>query len=207
MANFMHIIVSGADGSGKTTTTRILALYFSRYGYVCVHWFRGSHLFVSVLARFLHRFRSFHGSCNPYYRVCVPEGLRRVWVFLEFVSVLPHLFARFLLGRVCKVVVCDRGLLDFLVWLVATLDSPWILNTLIGKFLLALVSRENIVYLYADVGTLAGRADVPREFIVRELTVYSVLARYFAKCFIDTGRNGPVRVVAEVIRCLEKQMH
>jgi hypothetical protein len=111
-----------------------------------------------------------------------------------------------LLWRVCKVVVFDRGLLDFVVWLVATLDSPWILNTLIGRFLIRLVSRENIVYLYADVGILAGRADVPRGFIVRELTVYSVLARYFARCFIDTGRNGPVRVVAEVVRCLEKQM-
>jgi hypothetical protein len=200
-----NAIISGADGSGKTTATKLLLLYFSRYGNVCVHWFRGSHLFVSVLARFLHRFGSFRGSCNPYYRICVPKRLRRVWVFLEFVSILPHLFARFLLVRVCKVVVCDRGLLDFIVWLVATLEAPWILNTLIGKFLILLVSRENIVYLYADVGTLAGRADVPREFVAKELAIYSVLAKYFAKCFIDTGRNGPVRVVAEVIRCLERQ--
>jgi DNA polymerase III delta prime subunit len=202
-----NVIISGADGSGKTTTTRFLASYLSKHGSVCVHWFRGSHLFVSVLARFLHRFRSFRDSCNPYYRICVPKRLRRVWGFLEFVSVLPHLFARFLLVRVCKVVVCDRGLLDFLVWLVATLDAPWILKTLIGRFLLALVSRENIVYLHTDVGTLTRRADVPREFVAKELAVYSVLARYFARCFIDTGRNGPVRVVAEVIRCLEKQMH
>jgi hypothetical protein len=197
--------LSGADGSGKTTATKLLQLYFSRYGNVCVHWFRGSHLFVSVLARFFHDFESFHGSCNPYYRICVPEKLRRVWVFLEFVSILPHLFARFLLGRVCRVVVCDRGLLDFLVWLAATLGAPWILKTLIGRFLLALVSRENIVYLYADADTLAGRADVPKEFVVRELTVYNTLAKYFAKCSIDTGRNGPVRVVAEVIRCIERR--
>jgi hypothetical protein len=201
----LHINLTGADGSGKTTATRFLASYFSRHGNVCVHWFRGSHLFVSILARFLHRFSSFRGSCNPYYRICVPEGLRRVWVFLEFVSVLPHLFARFLLVRVCKVVVCDRGLLDFIVWLVATLDSPWILNTLIGRFLIRLVSRENIVYLYADVDTLTGRADVPKEFVAKELAMYNVLAKYFAKCFIDTGRNGPVRVVAEVIRCIERR--
>ena len=201
----MHIIVSGADGSGKTTVTRFLASYFSRYGNVRVHWFRGSHLLASVLARLLQGFSSFQGSCNPYYRICVPVRLRRVWIFLEFVSVLPHLFARFLLEGVCKVVVCDRGLLDFLVWLVATLDAPWILNTLIGKFLLSLVSRENVVYLYADVDTLARRADVSRGFVARELAVYSVLAKYFARCSIDTGRNKPVRVVAEVIRCLERQ--
>jgi hypothetical protein len=200
----MYLVFSGADGSGKTTTTKLLQLYFSRYGGICVHWFRGSHLFVSVLARFLHRFGSFRGFCNPYYRICVPEGLRRVWVFLEFVSILPHLFARFLLWRVCKVVVCDRGLLDFLVWLVVTLDAPWVLRSVIGRFLLALVSGENIVYLYADVGTLARRADVPRGFVARELAIYNVLARYFARCSIDTGRNRPARVVAEVVRCLER---
>jgi hypothetical protein len=200
-----NAIISGADGSGKTTATKLLLLYFSRYGDVCIHWFRGSHLFVSILARFLHRFSSFRGSCNPYYRICVPEGLRRVWAFLEFVSILPHLFARFLVKRVCKVVVCDRGLLDFVVWLIATLDAPWILNTLIGRFLIRLVSRESIVYLYADVDTLARRADVPREFIVKELAIYNILARHSAKCSIDTGRSGPVRVVVEVIRCLERQ--
>jgi len=200
----VYITFSGADGSGKTTVARLLSLYFSRYSDACVHWFRGSHLLVSVLAGLLHRFRSFRGSCNPYYGICIPGRLRRVWVFLEFVSILPYLFARFLLGRVCRVVVCDRGLLDFLIWLVVTLDAPWILNTLIGKFLLALVSRESIVYLYADVDTLARRADVPRDFVVRELAIYSVLARYCAKCSIDTGRNRPARVVAEVVRCLER---
>jgi hypothetical protein len=200
-----NITLSGADGSGKSTTIRFLALYFSRYGDVCVHWFRGSHLFVSVLARFLHKFRSFRGSCNPYYRICVPERLRRVWVFLEFVSILPHFFARFLLGRVCRSIVCDRGLLDFLVWLIVTLDAPWVVHTLIGKFLIGLVSRENIVYLYADLDTLVKRTDTPRGFIAKELAVYSVLAKCFARCFISTGRIKPVRVVAKVIRCLERQ--
>ena len=199
------VVLSGADGSGKTTATRFLALYFSRFGSACVHWFRGSHLFASVLARFLHRFSSFRGSCNPYYSICVPKKLKSIWVFLEFVSILPHLFARFSLGRVCKVVVCDRGLLDFLVWLIVTLDAPWVVHTLIGKFLIGLVSRESIVYLYADLDTLVKRADIPKGFIAKELAVYGVLAKYLAKCSIDTGRNKPVRVVAEVIRCLERQ--
>jgi hypothetical protein len=201
----IYIIVSGADGSGKTTTTKFLQLHFSRYGDACVHWFRGSHLFASILARFLHGFKSFRGSCNPYYRICVPERLKRVWVFLEFVSILPHLFARFLLGRICRVVVCDRGLLDFIVWLVVTLDAPWILRSVIGRLLLGLVSRENVVYLYADLDTLVKRADTPKGFIAKELAIYGVLAKYLARCTIDTGRSRPVRVVAKVIQCLERQ--
>jgi len=203
----IYITVSGADGSGKTTVARFLVSLLSNHGSVCFHWFRGSHLFASVLARFLQGFRSFRGSCNPYYKICMPEGLKGVWIFLEFVSLLPHLFARFLLKKICKVVVCDRGLLDFVVWLVATLDAPWILNTLIGRFLLGLVSRERVVYLYADANTLARRADVSKQFIVRELATYNVLVKYFVRCSIDTGRNEPVRVVAEVVRCLERQRH
>jgi metal-dependent HD superfamily phosphatase/phosphodiesterase len=75
----------------------------------------------------------------------------------------------------------------------------------IGRLLLGLVSRENIVYLYADVDTLAGRADNPKGFIAKELAIYSVLAKYLARCSIDTGKNKPVRVVAKVIQCLERQ--
>jgi hypothetical protein len=200
-----YTTLSGADGSGKTTTAKLLLLYFSRHDDACVHWFRGSHLFASVLARFLHRFSSFRDSCNPYYRVCVPKKLRRVWVFLEFVSILPHLFARFLLGRICRVIVCDRGLLDFVVWLVVTLDASWVLRSVIGRLLLGLVSRENVVYLYADLDTLVKRADIPKGFIVRELAIYNILARCFAKCSIDTGGSRPIRVVVEVIQCLERQ--
>jgi hypothetical protein len=110
-----------------------------------------------------------------------------------------------LLGRIYRFVVCDRGLLDFLVWLIVTLDAPWVLRTVLGRFLLGIVSKENIVYLYADVDILVRRADVPRGFIVRELAAYSVLAKYFSKCSIDTGRDRPIRVVAEVLKCLEKQ--
>jgi hypothetical protein len=106
--------------------------------------------------------------------------------------------------RACRVVVCDRGLLDFIVWLVATLDAPWVLRTVIGRLLLGLVSRENVVYLYADLDTLVKRADVPREFIARELAIYGVLAKYLARCNINTGKNRPARVVAEVLRCLER---
>jgi len=38
------IILSGADGSGKTTVARLLVFVLSNHGSVCFHWFRGSHL-------------------------------------------------------------------------------------------------------------------------------------------------------------------
>jgi hypothetical protein len=110
-----------------------------------------------------------------------------------------------LLKQFYKFLVCDRGFLDFVAWVIVTLNHLSFLNSAYGKFLLKLAFREEPIYLYADLEALSKRADVPRGFAVRELAVYSVIARYFARCSIDTGRNKPVSVAVEVIQCLEKQ--
>ena len=197
-----YIVLSGADGSGKSTLSRILTSVLALRGPVCIHWFRGSHLLASVLARLLSRFGVFCGNCNPYYKVCIPGKLRRLWSHLEFWSLLPHIFVRGLFARVCRFLVCDRGLLDFVVWVIVTLNYPGFLRSVYGRLLLGLATREGPVYLYADVNTLAKRADVSREFVARELAVYNVLARYASKCWVDTGVGSPVDSVRAVWRCL-----
>jgi hypothetical protein len=199
----MHIIISGADGSGKTTVVRLLASYFSRCGPTCTHWFRGSHLLASLLYRLLSRFRSFRGYCNPYYGVCVPEKLRPLWVHVEFWSLIPHVIVRLILRRFCRVLVCDRGFMDFIVWVIVTLERPSFLSSTYGRLLLRLTALEGPVYLHADVDTLAGRADVPRSFIARELIAYNILARYTSRCSIDTGRRSRQAVVEEILSCVE----
>jgi len=197
------LVLSGTDGSGKTTMANILTrITLNKRGSACIHWFRGSHLLAFILLRFLSSFRLLKGPCNPYYKVCIPSMLKPLWIHLEFWSLLPHVFVRFLLKRFCRFLVCDRGLLDFMVWIIVTLNHPAFLRSVYGKFLLRLALREKSVYLYADLDTLVKRADVPREFIARELAVYNVLARYVSPCSIDTGSKGPLWVLGDVLRCL-----
>jgi len=88
------------------------------------------------------------------------------------------------------------------VWVVATLDYPRFISSLYGRFLLRLASREGAVYLYADRDVLVERADVPAGFVARECAVYGVLAKYFAKCWVDTGVVGPAGAAARVLKCV-----
>jgi len=204
----MHrgIIFSGVDGSGKTTLTKLIATLLSQHITVCIHWFRGTHLLASILARFLHRFASFRGLCNPYYKVCIFKNLRRLWIHIEFWSLLPHVFIRVLLRKVCRFLVCDRGFLDFIVWIIVTLNYPSFLRSVYGGFLLRLAVRERPIYLHADLDTLARRADAPREFLARELAVYSVLARYVSSCSINTGAGGHIDSLRGALQCLERRL-
>jgi energy-coupling factor transporter ATP-binding protein EcfA2 len=193
---YSHLVLSGADGSGKTTVAKFLVSLLSNHGSVCFHWFRGSHLFASILARIFSRVKSFRGVCNPYYMICVPDKLKSLWIHIEFWSLIPHVFIRFFLRIFCDYLVCDRGFLDFIIWIIATLDRP--------SFLLRLAYIENPVYLYADPNILFKRSDVPKSFVFKELLIYNSLAKDLSLCSIDTGAKNPHEVVREVLKCLKR---
>jgi len=195
----------GPDGSGKSTLARLLRSYlYSRGVYAHVSWFRGSHLFASVLARFLSHFTSLKGYSNPYYRVSIPSKLRSLWVLVEFSSLLPHyLLRRFL--SLLHPVIGDRGLLDFIVWIIVTLDYPRFLSSFTGRFLARLAVKEKNVYVKADPATLLRRVvDIPPSFLAKEVACYSVLAKYYASYTIDTTSRTPMESLGELLKCLRR---
>ena len=196
----------GPDGSGKTSLSWLLRVYLaSKGGNVGYHWFRGSHLLVSVLARFLRYFVIFRGLDNPYYGIKIPDSIRTLWGVLEFCCFLPLYLFRRLFSQVYDVLVCDRCVLDFVVWVVVTLRYPGFVSTVPGRFLLALSGAEFSLYLYVPLWVLAGRSDVGLDFLAREYAVYSVLTRYFQpRCIVDTGSKRPVESLVEVLACLRR---
>ncbi|MEM0001021.1 MAG: hypothetical protein QXY82_06855 [Desulfurococcaceae archaeon] len=199
------IYLIGPDGSGKSTLARLLRSYlYSRGVYAHVSWFRGSHLLASVLARFLSCFASFRGYGNPYYRITVPQKLRPLWVLVEFFSLLPYyLLRRFLL--LFQPVIGDRGLLDFIVWIIVTLDYPGFLGSFTRRFIARLAVREKNIYVKADPVTLRKCiADIPSSFLVKEIACYNVLAKYYAKCTIDTTSRTPLESLGELVECLRR---
>ncbi|MEM3806042.1 MAG: hypothetical protein QXV08_08305 [Desulfurococcus sp.] len=200
LANFF-----GPDGSGKSTLARLLRSYLYSQGvYAYISWFRGTHLFASVLARFFSRFTSFRGYGNPYYRIVVPSKLRPLWVLVEFFSLLPHyLFRR--LFSLLHPVIGDRGLLDFVVWIIVTLDYPRFISSFIGRFLARVVAKEKNVYVKADPATLHRRVvDIPPSFLAKEVACYGVLAKYYASHTIDTTSRTPMESLGELLKCLRR---
>ncbi|MEZ0290093.1 MAG: hypothetical protein ABWJ42_03260 [Sulfolobales archaeon] len=199
------IVFSGVDGSGKSTLSRLLASHISTSRVSTrVFWLRGSHLVASLLLRFFSHLNIFKGSCNPYYKVCIPEKLKILWVHIEFWSLIPYVILRSLLSRFHILLISDRGLLDFIVWIVTTLHLPKFTSSIYGRFLLGSASREFIVYLHADPGVLARRADVPTDFLRYEYTVYSILSKYYAKAYINTSECRPIECLTQLIQWLEK---
>jgi len=141
--------------------------------------------------------------CNPYYKIRIPGKFKYIWIHVEFWSIIPYILLRLLLSKLYRFLICDRGVIDFVVWIITTLNYPSFLSSLYGRFLVILASKENVVYLYADKHVLAKRADVPEEFVYKEFVVYDVLMRYLARCSIDTGKYRPIEAVVRVLKCLD----
>ena len=201
----MIICLYGPDGSGKTTLAHLLAAILRRRGYRArVAWLRGTHGFLSLLARFLARSRVFRGDCNPYYGICVPSGLRGLWLLLEYLAVIPIYIARYLVPSALGfIVIGDRCLVDFLAWLRATLGT-----TTRYRFLEGLVVREIArsinIYVYADKRILVERRPCERDQIERFYGVYEALAQVLgARLRIDTSNTTPPRIAVEVASLLE----
>lgn len=196
----ISICLFGPDGSGKTTLARFLRNYLFSCGvYAYISWFRGSHLFASILARFLSRFAVFKGCSNPYYRIIVSSKFRPIWLLIEFFSILPHYLLRKFLS-LFYMVIGDRGVLDFIVWIIVTLNHPKFLTSLLGKFLARLASTNVAVYVTADHAVLLKRApNTPSIFLFKELVCYNILAKYYASNVIDTTDKKPREAFSELL--------
>lgn len=194
----------GPDGSGKTTIIKLLRGYlFSRSVRTCASWFRGSHFLASLLARLLSRFAVFRGHDNPYYEITIPSRLRKAWLLIEFFSFLPHYLSRRFLSLFCFV-IGDRGVLDFIVWIIVTLRHPKFMTSLLGRFLARLATKDLPIYVTAGPAVLYKRSsNTPHHFLLRELSCYDVLAKNYADYVIDTSDKSPREVLDELLRYLQ----
>lgn len=204
------ICIFGADGSGKSSAARALSKKLSNDGFkVKISWMRGTHTFTSVLARFFSRFSVFQGSDNPYYMISIPRTIRRVWQLLEFVSMLPILFVRFLLSSALGyTVIAERYLPDFITWVAITTNDEGYLGSSDALFLLTLTSKAEVrVYVTADLDELKRRrCSSDPIFLEKQLELYGKLAYAVDAFKLDTTRNSVSESASALFHVVEQNL-
>jgi len=175
------ICLFGPDGSGKSTLAKALAERLDKRGFrVKISWMRGTHTIASLLGRFISKIHSFRGSDNPYYGITILRSLRRLWQLIEFISMLPVLFAKFLLPSLLGyVVIAERYLPDFIVWVATTTRDPNYLKSYTARLLTASsMKAKTMIYVTAEPAELfKRREDMDKRFIRKQFKLYEEVAK------------------------------
>jgi len=195
----------GPDGAGKTTLVKNLSLKLQESHRIKLSWMRGSHTLTSFLAKLLSRLSFFQGSDNPYYRIRIPEKLKGLWQFLEFVSAIPVIINRFIFPSLIGYwIIADRYSIDLEVWISMTTKDPSFLTKFPARVLTALAQKANAkFYVKADIDTLRNRTrslPYPEEQIIS----YDKLAQLVGAATIDTTNKSAKDALACVLETLER---
>lgn len=183
------VIVTGIDGSGKTTIAKLLVkqLRLRRYR-VSYVWIKSLHSIIYIIYHFFKNITKEKLILNPN-RIVIPrfeptdyKGLSKLWLFLEFVSVLPWILLKVYLPIFLGfVVVADRYVIDTIVTLSMRVKELYFVNSFIGRLLLRMIPKETII-IHLDVGldiVLRRRYNI--EYTLREIENQIMLYRKLAK--------------------------
>jgi GTPase SAR1 family protein len=202
------VLFTGPDGAGKTTMVLMLKKYLERKGYrVKVVRIRGTHTVAYILMLFLRDILGLRGTDIHYYRVRVPKRLIGLWIYLEFLSLIPLILWYYVLLRIRYVVVCERSILDALVWVMTSFKDA--LNTTsLSRFrpyiLLILRYSKCTVYVTASPEVLVKRKP-GEEFLVKKMWIYydKIAKTLKLKC-ADTTSSHPSTTLQNVLLLLQK---
>jgi hypothetical protein len=156
---------------------------------------------------FLRNILGLKGSDIHYYRVRVPRRLIGLWIYLEFLSLIPLILWYYALLRVRYVVVCERSILDALVWVMTSFKDT--LNTInLGRFrlyiLFILRYSKCTVYVTASPEVLVERKP-GEEFLVKKMWIYyDKIAKTLKLKYVDTTSSHLLVTLRNILLLLQK---
>ena len=183
------VMVTGIDGSGKSTLTKLLVKQLKMRNYrVSYVWIKSLHSFVFLVNSFLKTVTLEKPVLNPHgviisrFEPTDYRALNRLWVFLEFISVLPWISLRVYLPIIFGfIVVADRYVIDTIVTISIRIKELNFANSFFGRLLLKMIPKETIIiHLDVDLCTvLRRRHDI--EYTLEEIENQIMLYRKLAK--------------------------
>jgi thymidylate kinase len=209
------IVVTGIDGTGKTTVARSIANHLNATGHRSkVVWIKSLHTLASLIAATLRisgrkdRFVNANGQLVDRFAPGKYRFLRKGWGLIEFVSILPLVVLKVYLPILAGyTIVADRYLIDTIVMISTNLGNPAFLNSFLGRVLLRLTPKgTRVIYLDADEGTiLKRRPDIEYTLgeIQTQLILYRRLAAITGAQIIDTSGSDLGDIMTEVFKKLQ----
>lgn len=195
MANL--IFISGIDGSGKSTHSRLLLLHLLRNGVkarlMWMRWFAFFSYPLLALCRFLGLTKRLPNIPIPVREYWRYRPLAVVWLHLHLLDYLIYLISKIVFLR--SIVVADRFVLDVFVDVIYdTHLNP--LRYVFGRFFLLFIYRllgkgviRGVVMSVDPDTVFKRRSDIPsRSYVTFRIPVYLYLARFLSLPVID-GRD------------------
>ena len=205
----MILVLTGVDGSGKTTIAREITKHLVTKGFkVRMVWVKSLHTLAYLIYVFYSKLWGIEYIVNPTGRIvehyCTQwmRKLGTLWIIIEFISVIPWIIIVYLYNIMGYLVICDRFLIDFLVTVsLRSRNILWPWRSIIGKFLLKIQSRNPTIHLYISIPTILQRR--PNiEYTHKEL-LYSVILYHSIAKYVNTyevrTENKPLKIVTHEI--------
>jgi thymidylate kinase len=191
--NYRAIIFFGPDGSGKTTQADILLQELTRKGIKCKRfWMRSLHTLAFLISKIAMNLLSLH---NVYeFREKYAVRLRRLWYFIELISILPLVIRFYILLYRGYVVIADRFIIDWIVSLAYVMRDESFINSRYAKLVLKFIPRNSLlIFLDADYDVIIRRrvdTAESKEYIMFQKKYYTIFAKSLGAQIIDTSNKN-----------------
>lgn len=129
-------------------------------------------------------------GCNlHYYRVHIPKRMEKLWVFIEFISVIPLIIIFYNLYRIRQIVISERSLLDLIVWICGGLsEKKIIVKSFMFRLLLTFVIKYKPIYITAEMNDLIKRKPYEKDLILNLFPYYEMFSKILNLKVINTSK-------------------
>jgi len=198
MKNPRCIVISGIDGSGKTTLVSWLVKYLRSKGYRAKYvWIKSKHTFAYLISQILEplgwqrTFRNPNGIIISRFELYDSRFARKVWPTIEFLSALPLIIFKVKLPLLLGYrIVLDRYMIDTITSIALSTKNMKFADSFLGRLLLKMMPKGSAsILLDIDLSTvLERRPDIEYSYdeIRNAIGLYRTLTRKMKSVSLDT---------------------
>ena len=195
------IIFFGPDGSGKTTQANMLISELNRKGIRNKKlWLRSLHTLAFLISRASMYIMKLDDIYQLRTKYSNHTAFRVVWYFIEFVSILPLILAKFYLPLLQGyVIVAERFVIDWVVSIAYATNNPSLVDSWFASFVIYFIPKQSVlVYIDAEYSSILSRrgAEDSSESIEFQRTCYSKFAHKLHALRIDSSNKNICEVFA-----------